>query len=254
MGMGYQVVKFKEEGPVAFIELISAIDTQDQLIRLSDELSDCCGKLGAGDRNSVLVIMEAAPNLFAIENRSGSMENRFSGAFRLSQLITECERPVIIGINGDAVDFGLEMALACDVRISSEKSRFGLLHVKSGCMPWDGGTQRLFRTIGKAKALEMVLTGELIDAQEANRIGLVNRIVPAEEVVKTVIELARDMASKSPTSLEYCKEAIVKGMDLTLEQGLRLEADLYFLMHTTHDRKEGIRAFQEKRKPEFKGY
>ena len=96
--------------------------------------------------------------------------------------------------------------------------------------------------------------GELIDAQEASRIGLVSRIVPADKVTTTVMELAKDMASKSSVSLEYCKEAIVKGMDLTLEQGLRLEADLYFLMHTTHDRKEGIKAFQEKRKPKFIGF
>jgi enoyl-CoA hydratase/carnithine racemase len=145
------------------------------------------------------------------------------------------------------------MALACDVRIASETSKFGLPQIRAGLVPWDGGTQRLSRTVGKAKALEMILTGELIDAREANRIGLVSRIVPADKVTTTVMELAKDMASKSSVSLEYCKEAIVKGMDLTLEQGLRLEADLYFLMHTTHDRKEGIKAFQEKRKPKFKG-
>ena len=126
-------------------------------------------------------------------------------------------------------------------------------HVKAGVMPWDGGTQRLLRTVGKGKALEMILTGDPIDAREANRIGLVSRLAPTAEVIRTVTNLAQEMAARGPISLEYCKEAINMGMDLTLQQGLRLEADLYFLMHTTRDREEGIKAFQEKRKPEFKG-
>jgi enoyl-CoA hydratase/carnithine racemase len=251
--MGYQFVKFEIEDRVAVIKLIAPIDGQNQLTRLSEEISECCQKFKTNDENSVLVITEEAPGLFAIEKGAGSIGGRWPGFVSLSHSIAECERPVLIGIRGDAVDLGLEMALSCDLRIASETSRFGLRHVKAGVMPWDGGTQRLSRTIGKGKTLEMILTGELIDAQEANRIGLISRIVPAEEVITTVMRLAMDMASKSPISLEYCKEAIAKGMDLTLEQGLRLEADLYFLMHTTRDREQGIKAFREKRKPEFKG-
>ena len=109
------------------------------------------------------------------------METGFPGSVSLAQTIAACERPVIIGIRGDAVGLGLEMALACDVRVASETSKFGLTQIRAGLVPWDGGTQRLSRTVGKAKALEMILTGELIDAQEANRIGLVSRIVPAEK-------------------------------------------------------------------------
>jgi len=251
--MGYEFVNFKDEENVAVIEVIASIDTQNQLNRLSEEISECCLEFRMNDENSLLVITEAAPGLFAIENRIRSIGLELAGYVSISQSVGECEKPVIIGIMGDAVDLGLEMALACDVRIASEASRFGVSHVKGGVIPWDGGTQRLARTVGNAKALEMILTGELIDAREALRTGLISRIVPANEVNTTVMRLAKDMASKSPISLEYCKEAIAKGMDLTLEQGLRLEADLYFLMHTTHDRKEGIKAFQEKRKPEFKG-
>jgi enoyl-CoA hydratase/carnithine racemase len=252
--MGYRrIVRFSEEDRVAAIELISPIDSLDQITLLSEEISECCQNLRVNGGSSVLIITEGAPGLFAIENRSGSIGSGFSGSVSLSQSIAQCERPVIIGIRGDAVDLGLEMALACDVRIASETSRFGFCQVKAGLIPYDGGTQRLLRTIGKGKAMEMILTGELIDAREANRIGLISRIVPAEKVVATVMRLAKDMASMSPISLEYCKEAIIKGMDLTLEQGLRLEADLYFLMHTTRDREEGIKAFQEKRTPEFKG-
>ena len=143
--------------------------------------------------------------------------------------------------------------LACDIRIATNISHFGLLHIEKGLIPWDGGTQRLSRVIGQAKAMEMILTGELIDTQEAYRIGLVNKVVSSEDLMKVAADMAREMASKGPIALRYAKEAIRKGMDLTLEQGLRLEADLYFLLHTTKDRTEGIRAFQEKRSPQFEG-
>jgi enoyl-CoA hydratase/carnithine racemase len=250
--MEYELVKFKEEDGVAVLELL-LFEQIDQMARLSEEISECCQRFRDDDQCSVLVITEGVPGSFAMKEPFRYRETGFPGSVSLAQSIAACEGPVIIGIRGDAVGLGLEMALACDVRIASETSKFGLPQIRAGLVPWDGGTQRLPRTVGKAKALEMILTGELIDAQEANRIGLVSRIVPADKVTTTVMELARDMASKSAVSLKYCKEAIVKGMDLTLEQGLRMEADLYFLMHTTHDRQEGIKAFQEKRKPKFKG-
>jgi 1,4-dihydroxy-2-naphthoyl-CoA synthase len=252
MKMGCELVKFKEEGGVAALELLP-FDRRNQIARLSDEISECCHKFRVNDEDSVLVITEGAAGVLAIESRDGSIWKNLPGYISIPQVISECEKPVIMGILGDAVDLGLEMALACDVRVASQKSRFGLCQIKVGLMPRDGGTQRLSRTVGKGKALEMILTGDLTDAQEAYRVGLVSRVVPAEEVTTTVMDLAKDMASKSLISLQYCKEAIVKGMDLTLEQGLRLEADLYFLMHTTHDREEGIKAFREKRKPKFEG-
>ena len=153
----------------------------------------------------------------------------------------------------DAVGLGLELALACDIRICTEPCHFGFPHIEKGSIPRDGGTQRLPRLVGKAKAIEMILMGESIDAREACRIGLVNRIVPSEDLTASVMKMALEMASKAPFSLKYAKEAICKGMDLTLEQGLRLEGDLYFLLHTTRDREEGIKAFREKRTPRFEG-
>jgi enoyl-CoA hydratase/carnithine racemase len=158
-----------------------------------------------------------------------------------------------MGIGGDAIGLGLELALACDIRIAADTAHFGFPHIKEGLIPWDGGTQRLSRVVGQAKAMEMILTGEVIDAEEAYRIGLLSKVVPAEELMPVTIDMAREMASKGPIALRYAKEAIQKGMDLTLEQGLRLEADLYFLLHTTKDRTEGITAFREKRTPEFEG-
>jgi enoyl-CoA hydratase/carnithine racemase len=135
----------------------------------------------------------------------------------------------------------------------SQNAAFGMPQITAGEMPWDGGTQRLARLVGRSKALELILLGETIDAPEAHRIGLVHKVVPHDELMPVVMDSAQKMAAKSPVSLAYVKEAIHKGMDLTLEQGLRLEADLYFLIHTTEDRTAGIKAFRQKRRPQFKG-
>jgi enoyl-CoA hydratase len=171
----------------------------------------------------------------------------------LAAPIAKLAIPIIAAMNGYTIGQDLEMALACDIRIASDASHFGMPHVREGLIPWDGGTQRLSRLVGRGKAIEMILTGEIIDAQEAHRIGLVHKVVTNSELMNVGMNMAREIASKGPIALRYAKEAIYKGMDLTLEQGLRLEADLYFLLHTAHDRKEGIKAFQEKRMPHFKG-
>jgi enoyl-CoA hydratase/carnithine racemase len=171
----------------------------------------------------------------------------------LAELISKTDQPVIAAIAGDAIGQGLELALACDIRIASETSRFGLPQIKSGHIPQDGGTQRLSSLAGKGRALEMILTGEVIGAQEALRIGLVHRIVPKKDLTEVTMKMAQEMASKGPIALRYAKEAVYKGLDMTLEQGLRLEADLYLLIHTTKDRTEGIQAFREKKTPKFEG-
>jgi enoyl-CoA hydratase len=172
---------------------------------------------------------------------------------RLSESIAGLDRPTIAAIHGDAFGQGLELAMACDMRIVSESACFGLPHIHEGLLPQDGGTQMLPRLVGKAKALEMILTGELIDAQEALRTGLVNIVQPPEDVMEKALELARDMASKAPIALRFAREAIYKGMDLTLDQGLRMEGDLYLLLYGTHDRVHGIESFKKKEKPSFQG-
>jgi enoyl-CoA hydratase/carnithine racemase len=171
----------------------------------------------------------------------------------LTEPISRLDRPVIAAISSDAVGQGLELALACDIRIASEASCFGFPQMKTGHLPLDGGTQRLSRLVGESKALEMILTGENIDAQEALRIGLVHKVVQREDLMKVTLKMAQEMASKGPIALRYAKEAIYKGMDMTLAQGLRLEADLYLLIHTTQDRQEGIQAFRKKKQPKFEG-
>ena len=162
-------------------------------------------------------------------------------------------KPLIAGISGDVIGLGLEVILACDIRIAAEQSRFGSNHLERGSITREGGTQRLSRLVGKGKALEMLLTGNIIDSKEACRIGLINKIVDGQDLDDVIRDTALEMASKSSIALNYAKETINAGMEMTLEQGLRLEADLYMLMHTSSDRTEGIRAFQEKRTPQFKG-
>jgi enoyl-CoA hydratase/carnithine racemase len=173
--------------------------------------------------------------------------------FSLSGPVASLNCPLIAAINGEARGMGLELALACDIRIAARSARFSFPGIIRGRIPADGATQRLPRLVGRAKALELMLTGEEITAAEALRIGLVSRVVPTKEVLKAALAMGRQMAGKATLALKYCKEAVYKGLDMTLAQGLQLEGDLYFLLHTTEDRVEGITAFKEKRKPKFKG-
>lgn len=186
---------------------------------------------------------------FSLSENKAEIRKRIS----IASIIDALDQPTIAAINGDALGQGLELALACDLRICTETAHFAMNHITYGGIPWDGGTQRLSRLVGSSKAMEMILTGEVIDAREAYRIGLVHKVVPYGDLSTSFMDMAREIATKSTIAVRYAKEAISKGMDLALEQGLRLEADLYFLLHTTRDRTEGIRAFQEKRPPRFKG-
>jgi enoyl-CoA hydratase len=178
-------------------------------------------------------------------------EQRRRIEFRL--LMERCPQPIIAAIRGVALGGGLELALACDIRIAGDDALLGLTEINLAIIPGGGGTQRLPRLIGRGKALEMILTGTRIGAAEALRLGLVERVVPAADVMKTALELARELAGKAPVALRYAKEAVVKGLALPLEDGIRLEGDLSTLLRTTEDRLEGARAFLEKRKPSWKG-
>jgi len=167
--------------------------------------------------------------------------------------IAGLRQPVIAAIRGDAIGLGLELALACDLRIGMERTHLGLPQIQHGQMPCNGGTQRLPRILGQGRALRMILTGELIRVEDACRLGLIHRIVSPENLMQEAVGMAREMAEKSPVSLSYAKEALYKGMDLTLEQGIRMEMDLYLHLFTTADRTEGITAYKSKRKPKFEG-
>jgi enoyl-CoA hydratase/carnithine racemase len=228
-------------------------------LQMGQELDEICRRINQ-DNDIYVVIITGAGEVFCSGSelqKPGKNQPRSEAEtalkYNAAASVAAIEKPVIAAINGDAVGGGLELALACDVRIAAQNARFGLPEIEAGLIPSDGGTQRLPRIIGRVKALEMVLIGEIIGAAEALENGLVTKVLPPESLTAEVETLAKAMAAKAPVSLRYIKEAINKGLDMTMEQGLRLEADLYFLLHTTGDRTEGIKAFQQKRPPEFKG-
>jgi enoyl-CoA hydratase/carnithine racemase len=161
-------------------------------------------------------------------------------------------KPTIAAINGFCLAGGLEMALACDIRVAAEHATFGLMEVSRGIIPGAGGTQRLPRMIPLAKAMEMILLAQRIDAQEALRLGLVNRVVSLPKVMPTAMEIAEAILQNGPLAVRAAKEAIIRGLSMPLEEGLRLEGVLQSYLLKTEDAVEGPRAFAEKRKPQFK--
>jgi enoyl-CoA hydratase len=162
-------------------------------------------------------------------------------------------KPVIAAVNGYALGGGCELVMACHLRIASENARFGQPEINLGLFPGAGGTQRLPRIIGKGMALEMMLTGEAISAQEAHRLGLVNRVVPAAELMPTAERLAQQILSKAPLAVGVILEAVQHGMEMTLAEGLQLEENLFSVICSTEDMKEGTAAFLDKRQATFRG-
>jgi len=162
-------------------------------------------------------------------------------------------KPIIAMINGFCLGGGNELAMACDIRLASDKSRFGQPEINLGIIPGGGGTQRLTRLIGESKAMELILTGDMINAQTAFDYGLVNYVYPAEELETKTMELANKIAEKSPVALQMCKEAVKFASRSNLDEGLRREIDLFAICFSTEDKREGVAAFLEKRKPVFKG-
>ena len=256
--MSYETVTLRRENHVVVINLINLGNDPAKMAQLSGELWDLCAEITSDSEPRVIILTGAVENAFSMGTDllravSRMDEGPCKKLLSLAEPIARLDQPVIAAINGNATGQGLELVLACDIRIAVETASFGLPHITKGLIPWDGGTQRLSRLVGRGKAMEMILTGEIIDAQDAYRIGLVNRVVHANELMEVAMNIAQEMASRGPLALRYAKEAIYKGMDQTLEQGLRLEADLYFLLQTTSDRTEGVTAFREKKTPRFEG-
>src|SRR3954470_6595776 len=168
-------------------------------------------------------------------------------------LIENLGKPVIACLNGFALGGGCEIAMACTMRLASENAKLGQPEVKLGIIPGYGGTQRLPRLVGTGLAMQILLTGEMITAQEAHRIGLVNEVVPAERLVPRAEEIARKIIAMAPLAIQYCMEAVNQGMNMTLQEGLFLEATLFGLCCATEDKREGTTAFLEKRAANFQG-
>ncbi len=261
--MAYTSIIYRAEDHVAGITLNRPEVDNTINQPLAQELEDVCARINQDDDIYVAVITGAGDKTFC----GGSEMERWLQSGRtvtesdasawakmgVAAAVAGIDRPVIAAVNGDALGQGLELALSCDIRLASESAQFGFPQVALGLIPTDGGTQRLPRLIGRGKALELIFTAETISADAALEIGLVSKVVPDQDLAAEAEALAKTIASKAPIALRYVKEAVNKGLDLTLEQGLCLEADLYLLLHTTADRTEGIKAFLEKRPPRFKG-
>lgn len=263
--MDFQTILFEGGGEIAFVtfnrpESMNAMNRQ-----MTSELVEVCRLIeedaavrvaiftGAGDRafSAGMDLKERAETAFSpIERRNQKLTQKIYTQARAVAAIT---KPTIAAIRGYCVGGGLEFALACDLRIAAEDAKLGLTEVRRGIIPGAGGTQRLARAVGPTKALEMCLTGDTVSGAEAKALGLVNDAVPSADVVKAAESLAGRILKGAPISVAFIKEAIKKGVELPLEEGLRLEADLSALIGGTEDAREGPRAFAEKRAPVWKG-
>ena len=242
--MPYSTVSYTTKEHVAYLTLNRPEAVNRINLELFQELADACEKANRDDEVYV-VVLTGVGKAFCGGGEKGAV-------YAVAAAVAEIGKPVIAAINGDALGQGLELALSCDIRIALDKAQLGLPQLAQDTIPADGGTQRLARLVGRGKALELILTAETIAATEALEIGLVDRVVESAKLAAEAKALAESIAEKGPIALRFIKEAVNKGLDMTLEQGLRLEGDLYFLLHTTADRAEGINAFLKKKPPKFK--
>ena len=203
---------------------------------------------GAGEKAFV-----AGADISEFEGRTAVSQRDVMTARSLFTAVDTFPKPVIAMINGFCLGGGCELALSCDIRVASDRARFGQPEINLGIIPGGGGTQRLTRLVGEGKAMELILTGDMIDAQQAYSLGLVNAVFPAEELEAKTFEMANRIAEKSPVALRMAKEAVKTAARANLDEGLRREIDLFALTFSSQDKDEGVRAFLEKRKPDFKG-
>jgi enoyl-CoA hydratase len=228
--------------------------TLEELDKLADEIAkDASIKVviltGSGEKAFV-----AGADITEMQSKS-AIEGRNFG--KLGQAvfnkIENLPQPVIAAVNGFALGGGCELAMACDIRIASEKAKFGQPEVTLGITPGFAGTQRLARLVGKGRSKELLFTGDVIDANEAYRIGLVNKVVAADQLMAAAKALAEKIMSRAPVAVQLCKAAVNEGLDTDLETGVAYEAEVFGLCFATADQKEGMSAFVEKRKASFQG-
>ncbi len=256
--MDYEHILIEEDPPIATVrfnrsEVLNALNAN--LIR---ELVDALGSL---DRNSDVraIVITGDDRAFAagadIADMANSsvVEQMGNDQFVTWDKIRTIKKPLIAAVSGWALGGGCETALMCDLIVASETARFGQPEINIGIMPGAGGTQRLAQALGKARAMEMVLTGRHITAQEALAAGLVNRVAPLESYLEEARDLAREIASKPPLAVRLAKQAVNNVFDDYLDHGIMVERRNFFMLFATEDQKEGMQAFLEKRQPEWKG-
>jgi enoyl-CoA hydratase len=229
-------------------------DTIDELRRTMLELQrdDAVRVLvltGAGEK---AFVAGADINELALQTPTSGREHALNGQ-HVFDLIENLGKPVIAAINGFALGGGCELAMACTLRIAADTAKLGQPEINLGLIPGYAGTQRLARLVGRGRAMELILTGTPISAEDAHRIGLVNRVVPAAELAASVRALAAQLATSAPIALRYIINTVNKGAEMPFAEACQYEAALFGLIASTEDMREGTRAFLEKRKPEFKG-
>jgi enoyl-CoA hydratase/carnithine racemase len=259
--MAFENLLLEREGAIAIVTInrpavLNALDarTLDELRRLvldlkADESARVMILTGAGEKSFVA---GADINELALQTPTGGREHALAGQHVLD-LIEHMGKPVIAAINCFALGGGCELAMACTLRIAADTARLGQPEVNLGLIPGYAGTQRLSRLVGKGKAMELILLGAPIAASEAERIGLVNRVVPAADLMAEARQLAAQLANHAPIALRYIMTAINKGLEMPFAEGCVFEATLFGLIASTEDMREGTAAFLEKRRPEFKG-
>jgi len=256
----YETLLVERRGRVAIITINRPEKRNALNIRTREEGAAALEELREDDSVGVVVFTGAGDKAFI----AGADIAEFAGRTALTQrtvmlgrslftAIDNFPKPIIAMINGYCLGGGCELALSCDLRIASESASFGQPEINLGIIPGGGGTQRLTRLIGEGKAMEMILTGEIINAETALRYGLVNMVVPVSDLEAKTMETANRIAEKSPIALRMAKEAIKLASRSNLDEGLRREVDLFALCFSSEDKDEGVNAFLEKRKPQFKG-
>jgi len=257
----YETIQVAREGHVATITLnrpdkLNAInlklvmETLDAVMALDRDASVYAAVItGAGEKafaaGADIEAMSTMPYIDAM--------NFAHHGHALGLRLENAHFPIIAAVNGFALGGGCELAMACHLRIASENAKFGQPELKLGIAPGYGGTQRLPRLVGKGVALQLILTGETIDAREAHRIGLVNKVVPSAELLAAAEQLLRAILAMGPLAVRLALEAVDQGLEMSLDEGLLLEANHFGLLAATRDMKEGLGAFLEKRAPKFEG-
>jgi enoyl-CoA hydratase len=254
--MAYQSIILEREENTAIItfnrpDVMNALNNQTRA-----EFAAGIAEVAADDNIKVLILTGSGKAFVAgsdIKEFSQTTPYVAHNIQRLGEMVEKLEKPVIAAVNGFCLGGGCEIAMACDIIIASEKARFGQPEINIGIIPGGGATQRLPRLIGLCKAKELIYTGDIINAEQADRLGLVNRVVPMDELMPAARELAKKIATRSAAALKLAKTAINRGMQTNLESGLKYEYELYGLALSLEDRVEGVNAFLEKRPPKFVG-